>query len=237
MGPRLKLLLVGLAILAGAQLITTLAILGSWPSPSARNEAATRPAVECPPACSSPAEATRTPAATALSPLAPAATPSASPAVQSPTSAPTSASAGIPTPTSVAASTPSATAPSQHDLTVAYVTMTERDANVTAQALGAVGSACRSGDIQSCRDGMVSARKAVRAYRSDLDRTAAPACLSSADGEIRQALGNLEDGFDKGISGVDNLDVNRVDQGVNEMTQGNQHLTSASALIKSASCQ
>jgi hypothetical protein len=55
--------------------------------------------------------------------------------------------------------------------------------------------------------------------------------------EIRQALGNLEDGFDKGISGVDNLDVNRVDQGVNEMTQGNQHLTSASALIESASCQ
>jgi hypothetical protein len=83
---------------------------------------------------------------------------------------------------------------------------------------------------------MVTARNAVQAYQSDLDQTAPPACLSSADGEIRQALGNLRDGLDLGISGVDNLEASRVDQGVSLIMQGNDHLTSASALIRSASC-
>jgi hypothetical protein len=83
---------------------------------------------------------------------------------------------------------------------------------------------------------MVNARNAVQAYQSDLDQTAAPACLSSADREIRQALDNLRDGLNLGISGVDNLDPSRVDQGVSLIMQGNDHLTSASGLIKSASC-
>jgi hypothetical protein len=153
-----------------------------------------------------------------------------------PTPTPTATPVPTPTPTPIATSTPAPAAPSQHDLTVVYVGMTERDAHMAADALRSMASACQSGDLQPCRRGMVNARNAVQAYQSDLDRTAAPTCLSSADGEIRQALGNVRDGLDLGISGVDNLDAGRVDQGVSLIMQGNDHLTSASALIKSASC-
>ena len=83
---------------------------------------------------------------------------------------------------------------------------------------------------------MVKARDAVQAYQSDLDRTPAPNCLTSADAEVRQALGNLRDGLNLGISGVDNMDVSLVNQGVSEIDQGNDHLTTASALVKSATC-
>ncbi|WP_338199938.1 hypothetical protein [Candidatus Nephthysia bennettiae] len=119
---------------------------------------------------------------------------------------------------------------------MAYVGMTQRDARMAGDALSSMGSACQGGDIQACRGSMVNARNAVQAYQSDLDQTAAPTCLASADGEIRQALGNLRDGLNQGIAGVDNLDPSRVDQGVSLIMRGNDHLTSASGLIKSASC-
>jgi hypothetical protein len=207
-----KLLLAVLAIVAGAQCVGTSMIMSTSPPP-------VRPAA----AVAAPKEASEP----ATPPPTPASTPTATP---TPTPVPT------PTPTPIATSAPAPAAPSQDDLTVVYVGMTERDAHTAADALRSMASACQSGDLQPCRRGMVDARNAVQAYQSDLDRTAAPTCLSSADGEIRQALGNLRDGLDLGISGVDNLDAGRVDQGVSLIMQGNDHLTSASALIKSASC-
>jgi hypothetical protein len=234
-----KFLLAVVAIVAGAQCVGTLAVLSTWPGP-ARPAAATRPSPECPPICTSsdrgtPGPATTSPAGATPAEVAPPPTSTSTPA-PTPTASPLPTPVSTPAPTAIAASTPAPAALSQHDLTVAYVSMTERDAHSAAAALRSMGSACQGGDLQPCRRGMVTARNAVQAYQSDLDQTAPPACLSSADGEIRQALGNLRDGLDLGISGVDNLEASRVDQGVSLIMQGNDHLTSASALIRSASC-
>jgi hypothetical protein len=149
------------------------------------------------------------------------------------TPAPTVEAAGpSPTPTPSTSSTPASR--EQQDQYRAYVTMLTVDGSGVMAAVIELRH-CNDGR-DGCRRALRKARAQVKAFESDLDRTAPPPCLTGADDQIRTSLGLYDRGFELMEEGSDSQDRLKVIQGGILVLVATQKLGAAIRAVRQSNC-
>ena len=117
-----------------------------------------------------------------------------------------------------------------------YSAVVQADSSAVGSAANNMGTQCGTGVVASCRAGMVSMQVQTQAFQADLAPLAVPACLKTADAEIRLGLASYLLGTQLGIQGVDALDSGLITQGGTKISEGTDHITRANSLLLQATC-
>lgn len=156
----------------------------------------------------------------------------ATPATSAPTLAPTSTDAPTPIPTATPILTPDGT----RQMVKSYVDVVTRDSTTLRQAMSDMGLYCGNQDVAQCRTALQAVETEADRFRSDLDQTSPPACLSDPDTRLRQSLKQYHDGAQEGVQGIDSNDAGMINMGGDTMNTGTSAMNQASDMVRQAAC-
>jgi hypothetical protein len=87
-----------------------------------------------------------------------------------------------------------------------------------------------------CRAALQAMDGTVQGFQSDLSVVTPPACLQSADSQLRTALTEYHQGIQQELTGLDNQDLGAVAQGAGTLSDATGHAQNAAAQFQSSSC-
>lgn len=117
-----------------------------------------------------------------------------------------------------------------------YATAVDRHLGALTIDLSGMNRYCDAKDRTLCRLGMNAVATDADRLLHELDTRPAPACLRSADVELRAALTLIRDGARMGLAGLDSGDASMTTDGAGKIADGSTPLDRATALTKAASC-
>ncbi len=146
--------------------------------------------------------------------------------------APATAAPAQPTPTTEGGSATGGSAGEYRQVVVAGVGRFQAAGQAVADRCA---PAAMSEDTADCRAALQSLDGSVQRFQTDLAGTQVPACMQSADRELRTALALSHRGIQQELEGIDSGDLAALAQGAGTLGDAANHAQSAGSLLQ-ASC-